>query len=348
MKRTGIITFHNVQNFGAFIQAWSLVQAVQTLGKQAEVIDYRPAGLETKFRRTNFRRFIPSLGRWRMRRFMTKNLPLSSVCSTAEDVDRLVESGRYESLICGSDQVWLVDGSIPFDRTYFLGIGRNCDARRISYAASCGNINTYGECTALVQELLSCLHRTSVRDLYSLSLIRSLGFSNVSHVVDPSLLADFSGMISDRPHWKSYLAVVGGMTPESCRLARRIADSRGLDLVAVGTRCAGADRESRFVNAGEWVNWIAHSEGVLTSLFHGAAVSIALRKPFMAIDSSGRAFKLLDLLSRFQLMERFSAAVDGEYKACSEFIEFDYSASEALISREVEASWNYLREALNG
>lgn len=40
--KVGILTFHHVANYGAMLQAYALQQAVQRLGHEAELIDYRP------------------------------------------------------------------------------------------------------------------------------------------------------------------------------------------------------------------------------------------------------------------------------------------------------------------
>lgn len=348
MPLTGVITFHHVPNFGAFVQAWSLVQAIQKCGHLVEVVDYRPTAHMEKFRRKGLKSWRPSLGRWRMKRFMHQNLPLSPTVRTPAEVDALVRDGRYDTLVCGSDQVWLIDGVLPFDRTYFLGVGEGQPLRRISYAPSCGNIDSFGDDAKEVGRLLRDLDHVSVRDENAMRLVTQLGISDAQQVVDPSLIADLDPLVGPNPHHRKYIAVVGGMNPAAGRLVEAISTRRQLDVVAVGTRCSAAHCEKRFINPGEWVNWIAHAEGVVTSLFHGAAVSIALRRPFLAIDAGGRAFKLTDLLGRFNLESHFVSQCDGEYPGDDGWLDLNYSESGEVIQSAVEQSRLFLRKALDG
>lgn len=348
MPFTGLITLHHVPNFGAFIQSWSMVQTLRRLGHEVEVIDYRPPGNYLKYRRRGFRRCIPSLGRWRGHRFMEAQLPLSRTVRTPAQVDGLVESGRYDQLVCGSDQVWLKDNYRGFDRTYFLGVGKGVAVRRVSYAPSCGNLKSYGSDEDLARRLIGGLDAISVRDENTMNLVRALGIEDAVRVVDPSLLADFDELIGNRPLKQDYIAVTGPMNMATDQLIARLATRSQLTVLSVGTHCAAANHEKRYVHAGEWVNCLAHARMVITSLFHGAAVSIALRKPFIAVDTAGRAFKLTDLLGRFGMPERF-VSVNGETNQLADrLIEMNYDPFEAAIRADVRTSMDYLKKALDG
>jgi len=272
---------------------------------------------------------------------------MSRLAKTPEHVDAMLSEGRYDRLVCGSDQVWLINGNLPFDRTYFLGVGQGVSLRRVSYAPSAGNIESYGADSERVRELVHQLNAVSVRDQNTLKLINDLGVNGVQRVVDPSLLADFTPMIGPRPYDRDYIAVVGGTNPATERLVRATADRRKLAVVAVGTQCSSADTEKRFVDAGDWVTWLAHARGVITSLFHGAAVSIALRRPFLAIDAGGRAFKLTDLLDRFGLGDNFLSVRDAEYPVDDRWLDMNYDQVETVIQVDVKSSREFLRGALD-
>lgn len=344
----GIITFHHVANFGAFLQAWALAQTVQRLGCRVEVLDYRPSDAEPG-RRQGLRALVPSLGRWRMRRFMSANLPLSRTFDSRQGVSEYVARRGFDCLICGSDQIWLKDDRRSFDSTYYLDVTCGLPIRRIAYAPSCGNMDGYGRHTEDVRLLLNGFHAVSARDQRTIRILSSCGVQCVAHVVDPTLLADFEPLAKRVSEAGAYVAVTGPLDAAACRFAREVGDLLGLPLIAVGTRCATADRQKRFVNAGEWLSYVGNASYVITTLFHGAACSIRLRRPFAALDAGGRGFKLSELLDRFGLGARFLRRKPGEsYPCTADILSLDYGPVEERLAAETEASMEFLRAALFG
>lgn len=349
MPSVGLITFHHVPNFGAFLQAWSLVQIMQRLGCSVQVIDYRPPGHKVKNRRRGLKAFVPSLGRLRMRRFMEANLPLTPILRSTQEVADYVNTRRFDCVVCGSDQIWMMDSFLGLDRTYYLDVGDATKTRRVSYAASCGSMHSYGEHGEEVKQLLSRFHGISVRDENTLRILCSLGITQVTHVVDPTLLADFQTFVTRPRVAGDYIAVAGDMDAMACRLVRNIADRLKVEVVAIGTRCSTADREKRFVNPGEWASYLANARFVVTSLFHGTALAIRFHKPFIALGTAGRAFKVVDLLKRFGLERRWlENNPEGGYLLRPDLLELDYSAVEKRLCHSVNTSLEYLRGALRG
>ncbi len=78
------------------------------------------------------------------------------------------------------------------------------------------------------------------------------------------------------------------------------------------------------------------------------AVSVAFRKPFLAIDAAGRSFKIQDMLQRIGLEQQLLMANDGEYSLRSNALEMTYDHSERKLSSWVNESWKYLSDALDG
>jgi hypothetical protein len=347
MRSVGLITFHHVPNFGACLQAWSLVQTMQRMGCSVEVIDYRPPGLGPLIKRRGIKALFPSIGQWRMRRFVADHLPLTPTFTRHEEVVEYLRRRRYDCVVCGSDQIWMMDDRIGFDSTYYLDFGNDLPTRRVSYAPSCGNMESYGQYSGQVGRLFSAFHSISARDENTLRLLASVGISGATHVVDPTFLADFDSITQPWRIEGDYLAVVGPVDSAACSFIREIAAQLKLPVVAAGTHCSTADCQRRFVHAGEWASCIKNARFVVTSLFHGSALSIRFRKPFIAIDAGGRGFKLTDLLNRFALVKRFVARdANGNYPLHDELLEIDYSDAETRISQATAVSLDYLRGAV--
>ncbi len=62
------------------------------------------------------------------------------------------------------------------------------------------------------------------------------------------------------------------------RYIRFAAKTLGCNVRAIGSRSGAADVQRPFASPTEWLNEIAGARLVITSLFHGAAVSMALRR----------------------------------------------------------------------
>ena len=174
MKKTGIITFHFVNNVGGVLQCVGLYRQILKTGDEAQVIDYRPKYHAAKYRSLSPVFYLARQNRKLLRRQgagMEKRLKMSlkiiiggtlgnlnyaAKKERAAHFDRfreqhLSQSRRYESIgelrkdppacdtyICGSDQIWnttLTNG--VFDPAYFLRFGPK-ETRRIAYAVSAG------------------------------------------------------------------------------------------------------------------------------------------------------------------------------------------------------------------
>lgn len=348
LPSVGIVTFHHVYNYGAFLQAWSLVQTLERMGCAVDVIDYQPLGLDVKAKTRGIKALIPPLGLWRFRRFVKSNLPLTPTFRTIEQIAKWVDTKRYDFLVCGSDQIWLKDDYVGFDRAYYLDFGDSSVTRRVAYGPSCAYMRDYGEHADEARRLLSRFHAVSARDENTLRLLTALGIANVSHVVDPTFLADFDAFMKPPGMKGNYLLVVGRMDRSACDVIRGLGERLKTPVVALA-RCPVADVRKRFITPDEWVGYIAHARYVVTSLFHGTALAVKFRRPFISFGSGrSRRLKILDLLQRFDLQSRFLEPAQDSWGLLSELLDLDYTHADRLISEAVDSSLKYLRAALNG
>lgn len=349
MKRVGILTFHSVHNFGAVIQAWSTPQLLKSLGAQPEVIDYRPAGHALKDRRSGWRRFVPSIGGLRSDRFVSQNLPLSPrVLHTSDEVDRYVREQRFDALVTGSDQVWYRNPFLGFDRAYFLDVGDPAVTARISYAPSSGPISDLGPDQEEGRRILGTYRAVSVRDANTLALARSLGRDDAVEVLDPTIMADLRPLVGARPLQDDYMLITGGMNAQAYAMLREVARREGLKVIEIGRACPYADKSRPFVSPQQWVNHIAHASLVASSLFHGCAISISLKRPFLALDTAGRGFKLGDMLTRLGMQDRFVPSDRLNADALPrDLSSYNYQSAGPALENARATSLKFLRSALD-
>ena len=149
--RTGLITFHFAHHYGAQLQALATMRAIQSLGHDCEIIDYRlPHTTRTNqlFKKSGGVRGMASdahtalhYGAFqrRFRRFeafVAEEMALSPRRYTAFEQLR-ADPPAYDVYVAGSDQIWnpkiFPDGR--FDPVFF---GTFSQKRRIAYAPSFG------------------------------------------------------------------------------------------------------------------------------------------------------------------------------------------------------------------
>lgn len=348
MKRVGLLTFHHVHNFGAVWQAWSLAATIRQLGHEASVINYQPVIGHQQPRR-GWRRLVPSLGKLQMDRFVARNIPVSGrVLRTPGEVDAFVDAQDHDALICGSDQVWMIYDHQGVDRPYFLGVGSNPRLRRISYAPSSGSRASFGPFSAEVAGFLGRFDALSVRDGNTAAALAEAGFPDATRVVDPTLIADFAPLLAPRQK-RDCIVVIGRMDAAADRYVRFAAGRLGCKVRAIGTRSTAADVQRPFASPTEWLNEIAGARLVITSLFHGAAVSMAMRTPFVALDCGGRAFKLEDLCGHLGVPERVLLRQDNpEYAQEESLLTMTYDTLDTRLRHEAAQGRAFLDAAIRG
>jgi len=183
----GIITFHHSANYGGSLQAYSLWRFLKEAGNYVEIINYCP--WRVSFRERLRACFSLSLSRHilrqtgqvsrkilllfkrnqsryqrlaRMNAFLAQRARMSGSAIYFRNKLRGL-AARYDTIVVGSDEVWKINPGRANDWSYFLdfALGR---CRCISYAASCGQRQSFGQYQNQTRSLLSLFCAISVRD----------------------------------------------------------------------------------------------------------------------------------------------------------------------------------------
>ena len=218
-KKVGIITMHKVPNFGSALQAYALQQKVDSLGYDAEIVDYyypneyhcEKQGLAYFPQRSLVRLFllnvvgqillflhidkfrkrsIESIERFRLqknyRRFYRKYFKLSRFYGSMDAIKN--NPPDYDVYMTGSDQVWN-SRFIGDDSAFFLGFA-GTGKPKVSYAASISNRGIDKEYKKKYQQYLKDYKSISVREASTAKIVSDLTGCDVNVVCDPSLLLD--------------------------------------------------------------------------------------------------------------------------------------------------------------
>jgi hypothetical protein len=324
MKKVETVTFHLANNYGAVLQAYAL-QKIISQRYDTEILNY-----DNKFISNNYKVFKP----------FSKN-PIKTLYHLFKDIcdykkesvkSRLFDNFRNDYLemsnyfekkdnpifpkaaayIVGSDQVWnpFLTGGV--DRIYLLDEIK--DTRKISYAASSGNLKYIDNKKDEFFSKYNNFDRVSVREEKLKKYLEKNSEKKVDVVVDPTLLMskemwkDFAG--AERIEKEKYIFVysVNNSNELFVKFVNKFAKENNLKIVYFDKRDIMnkfKGRKKSYYETGpkEFVNLLYYSEYVITTSFHGTALSCILNKKFYVVlstfpDRLDTILETLDLKSR--------------------------------------------------
>lgn len=378
--KIGIITIQNVNNYGAELQCCALCRKLQSMGYDAEVINYlfgiHPNHIHTGERRTvsiSFKqdikvRLLPiaqnllcllhhktkKLRNQRFEEFHAKYNGLTKMVYPS--VRSLYEANfDYDVLCIGSDQVWNYEKGYSLE-PFFASFDKK-GTRKISYGSSIGLSKLSPEAENVFKKELSGFTSLSVREQQASDLLHKLLNKDVDVVLDPTLLLNSKEWLEVAktemcPNEKYVLVYIVTIKPCNyvLEVARKVAKERGLKIVRICRDAypehSGNDVEE-ILTAGpsDFVGLFSRAEFVVTNSFHGTVFSINFSKPFYSVIKSHHSTnsRLTSILKRLNLEDRI-LPVGSPLPEISD-IDFDIPAEK--LSEERAHSLDYIKNALN-
>nr|MBR4280719.1 polysaccharide pyruvyl transferase family protein [Clostridia bacterium] len=349
--KIGILTHHYVNNYGAFLQAYALREALakEYPNDTVEIINY-----------INLRQFVINTCGWfrfyrnrenlkcwlqkvqipiTFARARRAAMHMSSRCFSAAKVNRQA----YDMIFIGSDEVWNYQDWKSNDPIKF-GRGLNC--RHIAaYAPSVGN--SEGPFPQYAAEGIRKLARISARDAKTAELAEHVTGEAVRQVLDPTFLAAFPSAAlpaAKKPYVLFYYC--DHLPAEIREQIHRQARELGMAVYGAGECDKRYDAITANLTPFEWVEMIRNAAFVFTGTFHGAVFSILNRKPFKVyLTNKSRIQKVGSLLQTLQLENRqMQADFVFDYEGMKD--EIDYDRVQQLLKTETSISMDFLREAV--
>lgn len=303
-KKTGILTYHDSDNFGSVLQAYALSRYLALNGIACEIVDYRKPEAEALYRifkplncRHNILADLYALPYYRdlkrrkerFEAFRQKMLPLSK--RRFSDPVQLRDCD-YDTYVVGSDQVWNMD-IVDFDTSYMLDF---TDMKKVSYAASFGPREKSAERLKEYRKYLEKFSQISVREKFAQDMcVNALGIP-AEFVCDPVFLLDeaewreAASEYPDRPEQYVLCYFPGGVSKEMELFSQRIADERRSERVLLMPEWRNSVRsgiKAYDCGPGEFLDLILHADSICTSSFHGTAFSLLFGKEFFASLNDG-------------------------------------------------------------
>ena len=324
MKKVGIITIVNVNNYGAELQAFATFRKLQLMGYNAEIINYLyykdwryiDSKMSRSFNSMSIKGKIIYFAKYRVASFvLNKILPL--ICKDVKQrianfnsfhqhntrfsklyksmKDLYTDTPIYDVYMVGSDQVWNPNASSSIE-PYFLTFAPH-SALTVSYASSFGVSKIENNSIANRIKLgLSSIKTISVRESSGVNLVKELTGRTAQLVCDPTLLLNKS-------EWTMFMKPVSNMpqryvliyqlseSDAIVKLATRIGKQEQIPVYRICKRAFKVKKDKGVVNilnAGpsEFLSLITNASFIITNSFHGTAFSINFDVPFYTVVSA--------------------------------------------------------------
>lgn len=351
--KIGILTFHDVFNPGAFLQALGTQTLVEQLGHEAYVIDYtapmhrfRPSSY---FRRWNWRMLYRFRTWYRMvqkeRAFESARVHLLHRTQFFETRSELSEE-RFDAVLVGADVVWnFKHAYLGRDPVYF-GEGVNCQ-RLISFAASLGDCSLEDEVPEYVKKGFSNFDHFSVRDRNTVEMVREFTGVNALQICDPAFHLDINAIMPPSSERAPYMLVYlrnGAFAPELRDAIIDFAQRKGLRVIATYYTHSWADENLVKIEPQEWLGLIRDAAYVVTNTFHGSVFSIMLEKSFALSYNDGVVLKTKGMIDAMGLSER----VVEKSNMLADILDqpIDFSGARVFRAQETEKARGFLEGAL--
>ena len=311
--KIAILTFHRANNFGAMLQAYSLVMACRELGGDAEILDWRNPFFEKVYHKAwrMHRNPIPAIRHliWylkdevrtrKMFAFFRKEIPMSRAIfdrKTLADVE-----SEYDIFIAGSDQIWnprvMSVNLRHFDKTYFLDFVGSEGKKKYTYAASLGDNLAFNESVQWAfKKEWKTFDKITMRELDGAEYVSKIIGKSVNTVVDPVFLHNedywrrVGARIDVEPKGDFVFLYNLRRSEQLSQVAYSYARKNNFEVVdlLIPAQCAKSVYPKTDAGPFEFLRYLDKSECVFTGSFHAAAFAIIFgKKLYVQHTKNGR------------------------------------------------------------
>lgn len=347
--KVNIITKHSAYNFGAMLQAYALRKKISDLGAECSIIDLRQKKPDTV---SSWMSPAGALKNFAF--YLHKNEMLEGYGNFEAFINNYNKTQRYDSswdlrkdipdadvYISGSDQVW---NPLSINDAFYLRFVPE-EKIKASYAASMG-ISYIPEGTKnILREYISDFDYISVRENTAKTMLSEITDKDIEVNIDPVFLLDENEWkaVGHKPDLKKpYILCYVLYRPKWLNgWLKKLHKTTGKQIVAVTTDSYRNIYHNKMIrNAGplEFLGLLQNADFVISTSFHGVALSIANKKPFYAAINQKAPSRISDLLSLMRLEDRIVSE-----NSDTVLRDLEYNETNKILESEREKSVNYLK-----
>lgn len=301
MKKIGIMTIYDENNYGNRLQNYAVQTVLKKMGFDVETIkyniDYTLSIVKPGKRLDCFRKFNKKIN------FAPDELIMSQNSDIKENLD-----ARYDYVVIGSDQIWNYNFKALFsDKVFGSFVSKE---KRIALSASIGVevLPELNERLLKSRKYMNEMKGISVREFAGKRLVKEIsGRDDVEVLVDPTMLLTKEEWedIAIKPEWfedgKRYiLKYFLGESEHDKFVLQEFANKHNLDIIDIG------DINSKYYDIGpsEFLYLEKNAQMVVTDSFHSCVFAILFNTPLAIHKRIDKNEK--DMYSRMEtLMEKF-------------------------------------------
>ena len=355
MKKVGIFTIQDSDNYGNRLQNFALQETIKQLGFECySFMNYRRTNFQNSKIKIIFiknlvkiKSFIGNLlnhKRFNNFKAFNKNITFYDKEIDFSNYQRFFNDLDY--IVVGSDQVWNADILRLSNVDLLEGIPKE---KRVAYAASFGTTNVPDDCKNLLKNNLSEFSHISVREMAGQRIIEDVAnIKNVNVLVDPTMLIDCKKWkkIAKKPDGinnKKYVLCyfLGPLSDKNRKIINEFAAEKNWIIIDI------LNKKNSFYNSGpaEFLWLEKNAELICTDSFHSSVFALLFGRPFLVLNREDKladmSSRLDTLLEKFELENRkFSGKIDDDTLICS------YDKSYEILENERKKSLKFLGEAL--
>ena len=344
MKKIGIITIFDENNYGNRLQNYATQEVLKSLNFDVETINNFNNKANSEYFE-KMKNILPGR-REKFLDFNNENLKITKELIIHDEVPEKFHE-RYDYFVIGSDQIWNHEFYDRFSDFCFATFAPK--EKRVSFSASFG-ISNVPENAYNKYARLNELKAISVREDAGKKIVERITERNDCVVLlDPTMMlsADKWSSVMKKPEMlkndKSILKYfLGNVSKERNDEIERFAKEHDCEIIDV------LDKESFYATGpSEFIYLIKNSFLVLTDSFHSCVFSIIFDRPFLIFERDEDGMRDMNsridtLLQKFELKNKnFTGKIDNTH------LETNYTNVSNILSKEQEKVIEYLKNALD-
>lgn len=342
MKKVGIITIYDEDNYGNRLQNYAVQEVLKNMGFEVETIKNTNL-VDGKNYIHNKGKAIPER-REKFLSFNNENMHNTEDVIFHHEFDNGLHE-NYDYFVIGSDQIWNYNFQNRFSEAVFANFAPY--EKRISFSASFG-ISEIPDDKKHLYRGLENMKAISVREDAGAKIVKDItGRDDAVVLIDPTMMlsAEKWETVMKKPEQlksQKYILkyFLGDFSEDKKKEVEKFAKDNNCDIIDV------LDKESFYATGpSEFLYLIKNSSLVITDSFHACIFSIIFHKPFLIFereqaDLANMYSRIDTLLSKFELKNRkFEGKIEDKH------INVDYSKIDEILAREQSKVTQFLKGA---
>lgn len=343
MKKVGIISIYDENNYGNRLQNYAVQEIIKKMGFEVETIK------NTNIcNGENYLDRVLTVDKRRREKFLEFNEKYMNNSDEVVFHHKIDDNfhNNYDYFIIGSDQIWNYNFEDRFSDIVFAPFAPF--EKRISFSASFG-INQVPKEDYIHYKELAGMKAISVREEAGAKIVKDItGREDAVVLLDPTMtiareewkkIAKEPENLTSKKYILEYF--LGKVSPERREVINKFAKENGCEIIDIlELESFGATGPSEFIYL------IENAYLVLTDSFHSSVFSILFETPFLVFDRieakmENMGSRLDTLLNKFNLHNRkYNGYIDKSH------IDNDYRQVNKILDIERQKTLKFLKDAL--